>query len=189
MLTRRNAGVSFVPLAMGVALFGLTGCGIGVGDHVFYRVAVDATARDVGCYGGNPIPDSIRDDKIVNLAGSNTFILYIAGDKEPELDTGSLVAGGAETDTGYRFTGQVIDVEYHQMNMIKVTQTQSLTVIMNIDGPTVSGTAKNVIVEKCEGTNCAGNFNNTTCTETNVFKGVEMDQAEVVVGNSPAPKP
>jgi len=188
MLTRRNAGVSFVPLAMGVALFGLTGCGIGVGDHVFYRVAVDATARDVGCYGGNPIPDSIRDDKIVNLAGSNTFILYIAGDKEPELDTGTLVAGGTETDTGYKFTGQITNVEY-PITGITVTELTKITIELNIDGPTVTGKSITITSQTCTGGACPGNFNTNTCTETAAFKGVEMDQAEVVVGNAPTPKP
>jgi len=124
----------------------------------------------------------------VNLAGSTTFILYIAGDKEPELDTGTLVAGGTETDTGYRFTGQVIDVDYPATG-IKTTQTQAITINLNIDGSTVTGNSTTVIKTVCEGTNCAGNFDDTPCTEKNVFKGVEMDSAEVVVGNAPAPKP
>jgi len=188
MQTRRSARVLLAPLAMGVALFGLTGCGIGVGDHVFYRVAVDAASRTPGCWQNNMIPDSLRDDKVVNLAGSTTFILYIAGDKEPELDTGTLVAGGTETDTGYKFTGQITNVEY-PITGITVTELTKITIELNIDGSTVTGKSITITSQTCTGGACPGNFNTNTCTETAAFKGVEMDQAEVVVGNAPAPKP
>ena len=55
MLTRRSTRISFAALSMGVTLFGLTGCGLGVGDHVFYRVRVDPTVEDSGCYGNNMV--------------------------------------------------------------------------------------------------------------------------------------
>jgi hypothetical protein len=189
MLTRRSARVLLAPLAMGVALFSLTGCGVGVGDHIFYRVAVDAQARQAGCWQNNMVPDSMKDDKIVNLAGGATFILYIAGDKEAELDTGTIVVGGAETDSGYKFNGQVTNVEY-PLTGVTVTELTKITIDMTIDGSTMNGKNTTITSQTCSPASmCPGGFNTNTCTETTAFKGVEIDDALVVVGNSAAPKP
>jgi hypothetical protein len=185
MLTRRSIRVSFAPLAMGVALFGLTGCGLGIGDHVFYRVRVDPGVQDSGCYQNNMVPASDKEDT-TNLASSDTFILYIIGDETVELDTGSLVVPGAESDTGYTFSGTATDIDY-PIDGIKTTKTTKITVVMNLDGSTTEGKSTTITSNKCEGALCPMNFDTTPCTETNTFKGVEIDHAQVLVGNTPTP--
>src|SRR5678816_65902 len=112
MLARRSVRRMLAPVALATALLGVAGCGgLSAGDHVFYRVAFDQLEKDASCYPDNEIPDSVKDDTST-LRGGATFILYIAGDDEAELDTGSLVLPGSSTDTGYTFSGNAVDVEY-----------------------------------------------------------------------------
>jgi len=189
MFTRRSTRISLAPLALAAALCGVSGCGLGPGDHVFYRVAADLATQDAGCFQNNMIPDSVASDKST-LDGSATLILYITGDKVAELDTGAAVVEGAKTDTGYKFTGQTVDVEFpFGSNQTKTTQTTMLTIDLHIDGSTVTGTSVTVISNKCEGAMCPPDFNTRSCTQTSKFKGVEIDDAEVVVGAANAQKP
>ncbi len=113
MLSRRTLRTLLAGAALSAtSLVGLAGCGgLGVGDYRFYRVALDETVADASCYADNTIPDDIKDD-FSTLRGTGTFILYVAGDEEPLLDTGDLVLGGAATDTGYSFSGDDVDISY-----------------------------------------------------------------------------
>src|SRR5689334_16050889 len=156
MTTLRSArGFSAPLLAMAIGLLGLSGCGLGVGDHVFYRVAVSPTARSADCYNNNMVPADVKDDT-TNLSGGTTFILYIPGDKAPELDTGDVVVPGAATDTGYRFTGNMKDVDYP--NGDTRTTTTKITVDLTVDGDTVSGKSTTVTTRTCVGAMCPGGF-------------------------------
>ena len=187
MLNRRSARAFLAPLAIAVGLFGTTGCGMGPGDHVFYRVRVDPSVKDAGCYQNNMVPNGVKDDT-TNLGGSDTLILYIIAGDTAELDTGSLVIPGKKSDTGYSFAGQAINVEY-PIDGIKTTETTKINLVLNIAGDTVDGKTTTITSNKCEGTLCPANFDTSTCTETQTFKGVEINDAEVVVGTAQAPTP
>lgn len=187
MLTLRNAGVLLAPVTMAAALLGVAGCGIGPGDHVFYRVATEASKPQASCYQDNMIPASIKDDTST-LRGGSTFILYITGDKAAELDTGSLVLTGAETDTGYKFTGQSVNIEY-PVDGVKTTATTDVTVNLTIDGSTITGDSTTVTSSKCEGAACPMNFTAKNCTSTGSFKGVEIDEGQVTVSAGQAANP
>jgi hypothetical protein len=188
MFTRRSVQVFFALLGLtATASIGAAGCGLGAGDHVFYRVAVANTVSDKSCYKNDTIPDSVKDDS-TNLSGGSTFILYLNADKTAELDTGSLVVNGQKTDTGYAFSGESINVEY-PIDGIKTTATTQIDITLTIDGKTVTGTTKTVTSSKCEGSACPPDFNTQSCTKTNNFKGVEIEDAEVTVGNGQAAQP
>lgn len=248
MLFRRSSLALLAPLALAGALLGAAGCGgISAGDHVFYRVALDASKSEASCYTKNMIPDSVKDDAST-LRGGSTFVLYITGDDEAELDTGGIVIPGAATDTGYKFTGDSVDVEYlpgmtivdsdhdgiddstdmmvdadkdgvddktdtsvdtdmdgkddrFEDNLVdadmdgqddrqvtlpsgtKFTTSTTITVDMTIDGASISGTVTSVAAHKCEGSICTKDLD-SSCTRTTDFKGVEIEQASVSLGNA-----
>src|SRR4051794_35319746 len=134
MFTRRSNRISLAPLAMAAALCGASGCGLGAGDHVFYRVAVDLATQDAGCFQNNMVPDSIASDKST-LDGSATLILYITGDNVAELDTGTAVVAGQKTDTGFKFAGQTVNVDFPFGGVqTRTTETTQLTIDLHIDG-------------------------------------------------------
>jgi hypothetical protein len=112
MLIRRSVRIMLAPVAVVAALSGVAGCGgLSAGDHMFFRLALDASESAASCYPDEMIPESIKDDTST-LRGAATFILYVAGDDEVELDTGAVVLPGDATDDGYRFTGTSEDVDY-----------------------------------------------------------------------------
>jgi hypothetical protein len=117
MLIRRSARIMLAPVAMAAALFSAAGCGLSAGDHVFYRLALDATESEASCYPDDEIPNSVKDDT-TTLRGGATFILYVTGDEEVALDTGSLVLPGTATDNGYKFSGNAVNVTYPPGDMI-----------------------------------------------------------------------
>lgn len=186
MLNLRSARSLLSPIAMVSVFFGVAGCGLGPGDHVFYRVASEAAVSDKSCFQNGTIPDSIKDDSSTVLGGS-TVVLYITGDKLAELDTGSLVLEGDKADKGYRFNGQTVDVSY-PANGLKTTSKVDVTINMTISGSTISGTTTTITSDACEGVGCPMDANHS-CTTTAQFKGVEIDDAEVVVGDSNPAKP
>lgn len=112
MLIRRGLAL-LGTLALGGTLLGAAGCGGGLstGDHAFYWVSIEAAPPEATCYSDKKIPDSIKDD-ITSVRGRSTFVLYITADDVAQLDTGAVVLAGTETDTGYSFTGDTVDVEY-----------------------------------------------------------------------------
>jgi hypothetical protein len=112
MLVQRRLLALFAPLTLAGSLLGAAGCGgISTGDHVFYRVAVEASKKEAGCYADKMIPENEKDDT-TTFRGGATFILYLPADDDAQLDTGSLVLSGAATDAGYSFTGDDVNVEY-----------------------------------------------------------------------------
>lgn len=112
MLVRPRSLALIAPLALAGSLLGAAGCGgISTGDHVFYRVAVDAAKKNAGCYPDKIIPENEKDDS-TTLRGGATFILYLPADGDVELDTGAVVLSGAASDTGYLFTGNDVNVEH-----------------------------------------------------------------------------
>jgi len=156
----------------------------GAGDYVAYRVAFDATTTDASCYSDNMIPDDKKDDVTTFMSGG-TFILYLDADGTPLLDIGTLVVEGSETDAGYTFSGNSVDVDYlnnnpNDTNVLKITQTTTVTIDMTVDGDTISGTSKTVTDQKCEGTACPMDFAKS-CTRTGSYKGVELDEVDVAL--------
>ena len=112
MLIRRGLAL-LGTLALGGTLLGAVGCGGGLstGDHAFYWVSIESAPPEASCYADNKIPDSIKDD-ITSVRGRSTFVLYVTADGVAQLDTGAVVLAGTETDGGYSFTGETVDVDY-----------------------------------------------------------------------------
>lgn len=112
MLLRRGLAL-LGTLALGGSLLGATGCGGGLstGEHAFYWVSVEAATPEASCFADNKLPDSIKDD-MTSVRGRSTFVLYITGDDQAQLDIGAAVLAGTATDEGYSFTGDTVDVEY-----------------------------------------------------------------------------
>lgn len=112
MLVRRGFAL-LGSLALGCTLLTAAGCGGGLstGEHAFYWVAVEPAKQEASCYPGDKIPDSVKDD-VTTLRAHTTFVLYRPADDVAELDIGKAVLVGTETDTGYIFKGDTVDVEY-----------------------------------------------------------------------------
>jgi hypothetical protein len=188
MLTRRSARMMLAPIAVGAALLSMAGCGgFSPGDHVFYRLALEATKETDGCFQNEMIPDNQKDDTTSVRSGA-TFILYATGDDELALDTGLIVLGGKPTDAGYEFSGTTENVDYPLGDVadIKLTTTRKTTVDMTVEGATVDGTMKTVTDTKCEGAGCSGD-DASTCTRTNEFRGIVIEQANVGLGGDLSP--
>jgi hypothetical protein len=185
MLTRRIA--RFLRLTLfgaATALLGVAGCGgLGPGDHVFYQIASTVPEQDAGCFFDNMIPDDIKDDTSTIL-DSSTWILYINADKTVELDTGAGVLSGAVAGEGYKVSGETVNVEYNGDTTRKITTTTKITINLTIDGKTVAGSSTVVTTTQCEGATCSPDLSRS-CTKKSSLKGVEVDDAEVVVSNSP----
>ena len=213
---------------------------------MFYWVAVEAAKPEASCYAQED-PRLVKDDS-TTVQGRATFALYITGDKVAELDTGSAVFPGAETDNGYTFEGDTVNVEYppgktitdadhdgtddsvdtlidadhdgiddktdmdvdtdkdgkddrfeddivdadddgkddRQVSVpsgIKLTSSSTITIELTIDGDTVSGATTTVVTTACEGKDCPKDYA-TSCTQTNSFSGIQIDQTEVHVGDT-----
>lgn len=248
MLIRRSARIMLAPVAMGAALFSAASCGgLSPGDHVFYRLALDATESAPTCYDDDKVPDSVKDDT-TTLRGGATFVLYVTGDEKVALDTGSVVLSGTTTDTGYKFSGNAVNVNYPAGEIIidsdqdgidddsdpmvdadkdgiddatdpevdtdndsrddrsgdplvdangdgkddrrreitsttKFTDTTRITVDMTVDGASISGKMTTLTEKACTGEACPMNYE-SSCTRTNTFKGIAIEQAEVSLGGN-----
>lgn len=177
--TARSLGLTLFGAA--ATLLGVTSCGgLGAGDHVFYRISMTTAVRSEGCF-NNVIPDDIKDDTST-IGDGSTWILYINADEKADLDTGSGVLSGADTDTGYKVSGETVNVEYNGNAARKFTTTTKVTINLKIDGDTVTGDSTTVTTAECEGADCPSDLPRT-CTEKSSFNGVEVDDAEVVVSN------
>jgi len=186
MLTRRSARIVLCPIAMGAAVLGVAGCGgISAGDHIFYRLAFEATDSSPGCFPNEMIPDSVKDDT-TSVRGGATFIVYAPSNEDLSLDTGSMVLDGEVTDTGYQFSGTTVDVTNPVGDTVKLTTTTKISVDMTVSGATVEGTMKTVTDSTCEGSACSGNPE-APCTRTNKFRGIAIDQADVGLGGDVSP--
>lgn len=246
MLIRRGLAL-LGSLALGGALLGSTGCGGGLstGEHVFYWVALESAPPEASCYSGDKIPVSVKDD-LTTVRDRGTFVLYATADDVVQLDIGSAVLVGTETDAGYSFQGDTTDVEsppgtkitdadkdgisdtmdsmidadadgvddnvdqdvdtdadglddrggqddlvdkdgdgvddrYTETpSGITFTSTTSVTVDIVVDGTAISGTVTSLRTKKCAGVNCPKDFD-TSCSQTNIFSGVQIEQTEVHV--------
>jgi hypothetical protein len=179
--TARSLGLTLFGAA--ATLLGMASCGgLGAGDHVFYRITMSDAARSEGCFNNNVIPDDVKDDTST-IGDGSTWLLYINADETAELDMGSGVLSGAVTDTGYKVSGQRVNVEYNGGGTTrKITTTTKATINLKIDGATVTGDSTVVTTVQCEGTDCPADLSRS-CTEKSSFNGVEVDDAEIVVSN------
>jgi hypothetical protein len=145
---------------------------------VFYRVAATADVESAGCYGTPEIPPNEASDSST-LYGSGTFILYAGTDDNIYLDTGKLTLQGAETDTGYAFAGKSVDVQFtpEDGSGFKETTTKAITITLNVDGKTVTGSAVTKTSYKCSGNGCPDP--KPTCTQTGNFIGTQVDDVDL----------
>jgi len=152
-----------------------TGCGIGPGDYIIYRVAITEQEQSTGCY-GDTIPPNVKSDSST-FRSSGTFIVYANATAEDAyyLDTGDVTIEGVESDAGYTFSGKTIDIEYTVPDGTgdKLTTTNTLTIEVVVDGASISGTAVDKTTYKCSGACTAPAI--PSCTVTTEFKGSEID--------------
>lgn len=169
-MTNRSAALSLLGLG---ALASFVGCGLGAGDYTTYRIgSADASLS------GDCTED--ENDSTTFRSGGTFLLYYVAGDDGavPYLDGGgNFVLQGEETDEGYTFTGKSIDAEEDNDRTFTTTTTATVTIV--VDGDTVSGTAKVTSAQTCSGT--CGGFDDTSCTSTSTFDGVEVDDSAISI--------
>ena len=100
MFTRRSARVLLAPSAMAAALLGAAGCGIGAGDHEFYRVAIDDAK-------GLMVP-VIHHAEEKNLVGLSRSVLELADKARTKTLSPDEMSGGTFTITNPGVFGALI---------------------------------------------------------------------------------
>jgi len=145
-------------------------CGLGPGDYVTYRVSGAVSSMSGDCDPG--------DDTTTIRSGSTVLIYFVEGADGaiPYLDTGSAVLEGVETDDGYTFSGQTVDV--NDQGNAEITQTTKVTTDVILDGASVSGTSTTTVSTSCSGE--CGFFDPFTCTVKTEFVGVEVDETVTI---------
>jgi hypothetical protein len=182
-MTLRNALSSVIGA---VALVGvgsmLGGCGgLGPGDYVIYKVAIEPGSKSSGCYFPADGPDLNTKSDSTNARSSATWILTAGPEDQFFLDIGSASLVGEATDDGYDFSLRDVDVQYDDPNdstSTKRTTTTSTSISMTIDGDAVSGSATSKTSFKCSGPNC-GNQAIPSCTISNDFTGSDITDVEL----------
>lgn len=172
MQTVKKLGAKALALAFVGAMVAACG-GLGGGDHLTFRVAASRAN-----YAGDCNTQFDAGDSTTFRAG-DTFMLFIVteGDNDvPYLDTGTAVLEGSETDDGYTFHGEEVDVE--DFFDSSVTTTTVADISLTMDGESVSGDVTIVSTTSCSG-DCIG-FEPGSCTATNEFDGVLVEEGTVV---------
>jgi hypothetical protein len=172
---------SLVKLAGACALaLGSLGCGgIGPGDYVVYRIALQEPVRSDGCYANGQIPVNEQEDTS-NQFVAGTWILYVGADDKAYLDLGSTTLQGDESGGTYTFAGQRTDVQYYDDGNGNIERTETRTVAtdvtLNVDGKVVDGAMSSTENFQCSGNNCPEPVNCTTVTN---FVGGEVKDVKL----------
>src|SRR5690606_33787232 len=103
-------GMSMRPMWMALALL-LSACGTEPGDYVVYRVSVSAFSPSASCFPNEMVPPDLAEDDDTVRAGQ-TWVLYLGSSDKLVLDAGGQALRGEESDEGYLFRGDQIDVTY-----------------------------------------------------------------------------
>lgn len=167
-------------VAAATLLWGATGCGgIGPGDYIVYRIAMQETEMGTDCYVGGQMPPDTQDDSS-SLYTSGTFILYSTADDTFYLDTGSFTLKGMEvSDDTYKFEGVETNVEYIGVGTTtRETTSNTKTVDFAVDGEVVDGTYREFDEYDCAGTSCP-TPDHTSCTRTTPFVGTEVEDVQI----------
>lgn len=163
-------------LVTGVAATSVGCGGIGPGDYIIYRVAQTSADQSSGCYGGTVPPDEKYDSSTFRATG--TFIIYAGAEDKFYLDDGKDTLEGTLDGDTYTFTGKKTDVNFSGANdSTKITDSETLTITVTVDGSTVTGQAVDKVSEKCSGTGCPAAP--PSCTVTIEFVGTEVDDVEL----------
>ncbi|MFO0550887.1 MAG: hypothetical protein U0271_21030 [Polyangiaceae bacterium] len=172
MQTVKKLGAKALALTFVGAMVAACG-GLGGGDHVTYRVASSRANYAGDCNTQFDAGDS------TTFRTGGTFMIYIVteGDNDvPYLDVGTSVLEGSETDDGYTFHAEEVDAE--DFFDSTVTTTTVLDVNVTMDGDSLTGDSTIVTTTACSG-DCVG-FEPGTCTATNDFEGVVVEEGTVV---------
>jgi hypothetical protein len=188
-------------LASACAIALLTGCGIQDGDYVVYRVGLSSTKQSTSCY----FPETEAPINTVEDSNSygtpQTWVIYFASD-DMVLDAAGVALRGDDSDDGYLFTSNIIDVTYVGIDQqeAKITENTVLEIDMLTDGDAVSGEFRETVNYDCHfltATPSAGVCESIPdCKRTRTFSGVELDDVELTEGvdrpnviNGPVPPP
>jgi hypothetical protein len=152
---------------------GCDGISIASGEYTVVRVAAQSPSFSGG--------DNCQNDPnhTTTFENGTTFLFYGAPGSDSDvlyLDTGSNVLVGAQKDDGsYSFSGKATDV--NDVGMATLTDVQTTTVDLTVDGKLMHGTVVTDDESSCSGS-CMG-FDPTSCTTTVKFDGVEVTGADV----------
>jgi hypothetical protein len=173
----------------------LTACGVEEGDYLVYRVNVSAFTSSDSCYPMMMVPVDQAEDSN-SLRQGQTWVLYLAAADKLVLDAAGQALRGAESDDGYLFRGDEIDVTYvgDEQREAKVTAQIKTTINMFTDGSAVNGEVTRAETLKCDfltATPSPGVCQAIPdCLREASFSGVELDDVELTEGvdrNPPLP--
>jgi len=130
----------------------LSGCGIEAGDYVVYRVSVSAPSLSAGCYypDEDPPPNEAEDSD--SYGQSQTWVVYRGTDDRLVLDAAGVAHGGSDSDEGYRFESNDIDVTYVGIDQqeAKVTLVTEVVIDLLVDDAAISGQHVTRASTKCD---------------------------------------
>lgn len=171
-----------------LALLGLplvTGCGIGEGDFIVYRVAVEALTETDSCYfPDEEKPPNVAEDADTHLVPQTWVIYYAQGDRLL-LDLNGASLEGEETDDGFAFVAHAVDVDYVGIDKqeAKVTVVSRASVDMQVDGAAIAGDLVQLVSTRCDfliATPSPGLCEATPdCERRAAFSGVRLDDVDV----------
>lgn len=172
----------------------LVACGPEPGDYLVYRVSVSAFTSSASCYPDEMVPPDEADDRD-SLRTGETWVLYVGSGDKLVLDAGGQALRGDESDDGYLFRGDQIDVTYvgEEQREAKITEQTTTLLNMITDGSAVRGDIDQTSVLDCTFLTAApspGVCNmRPSCSRSATFAGVELDDVELTEGVDRTPPP
>ena len=165
-------------------------CGLSPGDYVVYRIAGSSVSRSLGCYyPATEVPANAVDD-IDTVLDSVTLAIHIGSDGNAYLSGGGVAFQGEESDDGYTFNSEIINVEYvGPEDDARIAATTTTTVDLIVSGDAVEGTVTTVTTVTCDYVTATPSDTTLcpapavpTCNEVSTFVGVEIDDVELTTG-------
>lgn len=161
-----------------IAALLLSGCGLGPGDYVVYRVSFSTPDLTSDCYPDGEVPSDRANDS-TTFRETGTFILYTGAEDDLYLDTGEVTIAGARTDDGYEFIGETVDVDYFgDADANSETWIDTTTVDVMVSGPSIQGTLTAEAEYFCTGADCPVD-SDQSCTQTVDFVGTEIHDLQL----------
>ncbi len=161
---------------------GLTvaGCGISPGDYFIYRVSPGTTEEEDTCFYPNMNPPANEASDLTTIRKSETWIIYASVDNAFYLDNGQTTLEGVATDSGYRFQGKKVDIQFELPDGMGTqrTTTDTFTVDVTVDGDAISGKHTWKTTYGCKGPTCAPEPI-PSCARITEFVGSHVDEIQL----------
>lgn len=163
----------------------MAGCGVGEGDYVVFRVAVESTVIADACFTEDdprPIEDQLSSSSYLTPV---TWVIYYGAGDKVVLDAAGVSIGGEETSDGFDFKAHTVDVSYDGINNLeaKVTVTTETTLNVAQSGSAIAGEVLDVITTTCDFLTATPSSGLCTaisnCEQRTKFAGVELDGVNI----------